>query len=176
MRPQEFQDAWTRGMIGGWTVADATVDTNPLFCTACQHLFAKESTFKAHLPGKRHQRAIKGLSAQQQQQVENPTSAAAAAAGAAPSTAEDMETSTSAPTTTSTSSSTNPLRAIAFLEYRIAWMAKQPLAQKLEDTIAFVQKKLVCNFCVGLAICACAVRGENVVVCAMCCVLENRLI
>lgn len=44
----------------GWDKEDATVETNPLYCTACQHLFAKDSTFQAHLTGKRHIRAVKG--------------------------------------------------------------------------------------------------------------------
>jgi hypothetical protein len=37
----------------------------------------------------------------------------------------------------------SPLRAVAYLEFRIGHLVRAPLAQKLEDTIAHVQKKLV---------------------------------
>lgn len=48
------------GTVTGWSVEDAKEDSNPLWCNACQHLFAKETVFKAHLSGKKHKKAMAG--------------------------------------------------------------------------------------------------------------------
>ena len=39
----------------------ASASTSSLFCTACDKLFAKQSVYDAHLPGKKHLKAVERL-------------------------------------------------------------------------------------------------------------------
>eukprot|EP00698_Gefionella_okellyi_P020186 TRINITY_DN630_c0_g1_i1.p1 TRINITY_DN630_c0_g1~~TRINITY_DN630_c0_g1_i1.p1 ORF type:complete len:475 (-),score=85.83 TRINITY_DN630_c0_g1_i1:881-2305(-) len=69
---EEFESKYPRGEIPGWPAQEVSVEQNPLFCQACQRLFAKDTVFRAHLSGAKHQTAEK-----KRKQFESGTSAEA---------------------------------------------------------------------------------------------------
>jgi len=80
MIDDEFNQLWQEHKIPGWDdrtgnghttagthangassngTSTTTLDTrSPLFCIPCNKLFAKESSYQSHLPGKKHTRAV----------------------------------------------------------------------------------------------------------------------
>eukprot|EP00002_Diphylleia_rotans_P038104 TRINITY_DN8612_c0_g1_i1.p1 TRINITY_DN8612_c0_g1~~TRINITY_DN8612_c0_g1_i1.p1 ORF type:complete len:456 (+),score=116.88 TRINITY_DN8612_c0_g1_i1:56-1423(+) len=61
MNDKEFKDSfeaqWAEGKVPGWE----TVSDNPLFCLACNKLFAKQTVFDSHVIGKKHIKAAADL-------------------------------------------------------------------------------------------------------------------
>lgn len=53
---EEFSKRWARAAIVGWEEL-ANNESDELFCEACQKQFYNPSVFKAHIPGKKHQKA-----------------------------------------------------------------------------------------------------------------------
>merc|ERR1719223_1661777 len=70
MIKEDFSQKWAAKTLPGWFGEDASAadgeaeaakKNNPLYCEACDKVFANEAVFKAHLKGKKHKRAVAAL-------------------------------------------------------------------------------------------------------------------
>ena len=133
------------------TTAAATTDetSNPLYCKPCGKLFAKQTVFDAHLPGKKHKKNLEILSALGIGSTSTP----------APGATHDTSStnSTLAPTDATSSSSSNPTtgassansalakltadcHALALIEYEIRQFALL-LSEQIQATHDYLVKK-----------------------------------
>lgn len=111
------------------TNADAS---NPLYCVACAKLFAKQTVFDAHLPGKKHKKNEEILAALNG----NTTPAATATPGATDSTT----TNGAADSTSLVSKLADDCRSLALLEFEIHHLASL-LSTQLQTTRDHIIKK-----------------------------------
>lgn len=105
-------------------LSDDALRANPLFCVACDKLFAKQPMFDQHLSGKKHIRAVKLLEEK----------------GGANATSVANTTATSSTNSTSASSMMAALRTVARLEYMLSAWADL-LRLQINETIFFTEKK-----------------------------------
>lgn len=111
----DFNKRWIKNDVEGWNTDNHKMQTdNPLYCAACNKVFANKNVFDAHLKGKKHKRAVKRMEA-------------AKAEGAAPMDIEKP--------------SGNPARELAMTECRVVRLSEL-LADTIESTKMNVERKL----------------------------------
>ncbi len=99
----------------------AALESNPLYCKACGKLFAKDTVFSAHLPGKKHKKNVEALEA-------------LGAAGAPPAATAAIGGSSDASRFHAPATQVALWRDIALVEYQIDMMATL-----LQDFVAATQ-------------------------------------
>ena len=126
--PTTAADAMDTGDGKPLTAAEAAaLESNPLYCKACGKLFAKDTVFAAHLPGKKHKKNVEALEALGAAGAPPAATAATAAAVGGPSDA--IASRFHAPAT-----QVALWREIASVEYQIDMMATL-----LQDFVAATQ-------------------------------------
>lgn len=178
MIEEDFAQRWREQKVGGWfgkgeegesgaagAAAGAELNgsgnksssasssspssSNPLFCAACNKLFAKDTVFNAHLTGKKHlkneelRKAMENLQTSAESSISTSSSSSSSPADAPSSTADSSSSSSSSSSAAPTSLATKYAQEayhLALIEEEILQLTSL-LATPLENTVDYLRKK-----------------------------------